>query len=458
LKAALSYPRVLIVTSSTFNPFTGTGISLLNLFKGWPKERLANLHREPGLPDTSVCERFYYLAEREMAWRFPVSAIAGAIRKVSRLRNSGGGPGRPPAGPSVPAGGAATGNGDIPLSRVLPQRLVDLGVKQGLIDWRTEARLTSELRAWIEDFRPQLVYTSLGDLGFLKLVRLIREGYGVPTVIQMADDWPEGRYRGLVSRWLRGEMERELRRALGGASLRFGICDAMCRAYEQRYALPFRSCISPVETEEWLPFAKTDWSYAGSFRVVYMGTVHPLAQLQSLADVARAISEMHQAGIAIHFEIYTPEAFVGELRRKFRGLAGIRVTQSPTTSQAPPVLGGADLLVIPVNFDRSSFQYIKYSLPAKAIAYMISSCPVLLYGPANVPPVEYARSEGWGFVVDTRGPAGMKEAIRALMGDEALRKKLGSRGREVATRDHDAKRLRAWFHDALCRIAPATAG
>jgi glycosyltransferase involved in cell wall biosynthesis len=114
-------------------------------------------------------------------------------------------------------------------------------------------------------------------------------------------------------------------------------------------------------------------------------------------------------------------------------------------------LAGADLLVIPANFDRASFQYIKYSMPAKSVAYMISSCPVLLYGPPNVPPVEYAQREGWGFVVDTPDPLRLKQAIAALMRDEALRQKLGLRGREVAVRNHDGKRLRAWFHDLLCR-------
>jgi glycosyltransferase involved in cell wall biosynthesis len=444
--SSFGYPRVLVVTANAFGLQTGTGISLTNLFKGWPRDRIANLHREYGAPDETVCERFFYLSEREMPWHPQIARIAGTVRRMLKQSRR-----------SEAIGVRTIPSPEPPLSRLLPQRVIDSLVVAGIIDWRSEAELTVELRAWMDDFRPQIVYSNLGDLGFLKLVRLIAERYQIPTAIQMADDWPEGRYRSVFSRWLRGEMESELQVALTRARLRFGICDAMCRAYEARYRVQFQPGISPVETEEWLKHAKKEWSYSGSFRVVYMGTVHPLAQLGSLVDVGRVISEMQAAGTDIRLEIFTPEMFTADMRRRFRDLPGVQVNCSPTSPQAASLLAGADLLVIPVNFDRASFRYIKYSLPAKSVAYMISSCPVLLYGPPNVPPVEYAQSERWGFVVDTPDSLRLKQAIATLMRDKALREKLGLRGREVAVRNHDGKRVRAWFHDLLCRAGEGDA-
>jgi glycosyltransferase involved in cell wall biosynthesis len=443
----------LVVTANAFGLQTGTGISLTNLFKGWPRDKIANLHREYAAPDQTVCGRFFYLSEKEMPWHPAIAAIAGAVRRVrERSRED------EAAGARV---AASTGTREIanerkvpepqPLSRLLPQRVIDLLVVGGIVDWRTEAALTAELRAWLDDFKPQIVYSNLGDLGFLRLVRLISERYRIPTAIQMSDDWPEGRYRTVFSRWLRGEMQSELQKALTRARLRFGISDAMCRAYERRYRVPFRACISPVETDEWLKQAKSDWSCSGSFRVVYMGTVHPLAQLRSLMKVGRVISEMHAAGTDVRLEIFTPEPFTTQMRSEFLGVPGVQVSDSPASTEAALVLSGADLLVLPANFDRASFQYTKYSLPAKAIAYMISSSPVLLYGPPSMPAVEYARAEGWGFVVDTPDRSRLKQALVTLMADEALRRKLGLRGREVAVSRHDGKRLRAWFHDLLCQ-------
>jgi hypothetical protein len=248
--SSYEYPRLLVVTANAFGQQTGTGISLTNLFKGWPRDRIANLHREYGAPDETVCDRFFYLSEAEMPWHSPIAQLAWAVRRMRQASQQTADEASAP---------------QPPLSRLLPQRVIDLLVVGGIVDWRSEAELTPELRAWMDDFRPQIVYSNLGDLGFLKLVRLIAERYQVPTAIQMSDDWPNGRYRSLFSRWLRARMESELQTALARARLRFGICDAMCRAYEERYRVPFRTCISPVETEEWLKHSKKAWSYSGSF-------------------------------------------------------------------------------------------------------------------------------------------------------------------------------------------------
>jgi glycosyltransferase involved in cell wall biosynthesis len=457
--SSYEYPRLLVVTANAFGQQTGTGISLTNLFKGWPRDKVANLHREYAAPDRTVCDRFFYLSEEEMPWHPSIARLAGAVRWLRGVSQKNAATGGAQAvSPEPRQTTDETRAPQLPLSRLLPQRVVDRLVVGGIVDCRTEAELTDELRAWMDDFRPQVVYSNLGDLGFLKLVRLIAERYQIPTAVQMSDDWPNGRYRSVFSRWLRARMESELRLALARARLRFGICDAMCRAYEKRYGVPFRTCISPVETEDWLEQAKNEWSYSGSFRVVYMGTVHPLAQLTSLMDAGRAISEMRLDGTQIRLEILTPQMFTADLRRTFRGLPAVQVNDSPASSQAASVLASADLLLIPANFDRASLRYIRYSLPAKSIAYMVSSCPVLVYGPPNIPPVEYARNEGWGFVVDTPSPSKLKQAMATLMRDEALRKSLGLRGREVAVRNHDGKRLRAWLHDLLCRAGAGDVG
>ena len=53
------FPRILVVTSNNFNQVTGGGITLTNLFRGWPADRIANLHEDPTPEDDSVCRRFY---------------------------------------------------------------------------------------------------------------------------------------------------------------------------------------------------------------------------------------------------------------------------------------------------------------------------------------------------------------------------------------------------------------
>ena len=70
------YPKTLIITSSNFNSYTGTGILLKNLFCGWPKDRLAMAYYDnydSDSNDKSICTNYYGLGNKEKKFIWPVS-------------------------------------------------------------------------------------------------------------------------------------------------------------------------------------------------------------------------------------------------------------------------------------------------------------------------------------------------------------------------------------------------
>ena len=77
-------------------------------------------------------------------------------------------------------------------------------------------------------------------------------------------------------------------------------------------------------------------------------------------------------------------------------------------------------------------------MPSKLADCMASGTPILVYGPAGLPVVEYARREGWGMVVDRRDPVALGLAVRELMDSTVLREKLGTTAQRLAAERHDA--------------------
>src|ERR1035437_1790428 len=71
-----NYPRILIY-GQPFNDFSGGGITLSNLFKGWPKDRIAVASTGNLLQKitTEVCNTYYQLGKEEQRWRFPFNII-----------------------------------------------------------------------------------------------------------------------------------------------------------------------------------------------------------------------------------------------------------------------------------------------------------------------------------------------------------------------------------------------
>ncbi len=72
----MPFPRVLIF-GQPFNNFTGGGITLTNLFKGWPKDKIAVTYLGHGLQSvtTDVCDIYYQLGKDEHKWKFPFNLI-----------------------------------------------------------------------------------------------------------------------------------------------------------------------------------------------------------------------------------------------------------------------------------------------------------------------------------------------------------------------------------------------
>ncbi len=427
------FPRILVVTGNNFNLVTGGGITLTNLFRGWPADRLANVHDDATPVDRTVCRNFFRLTEQEIRWVWPFSLLR---RSYGRFKDhSAGGPqstgtGRPSAGASA-------------MERA--KRVIGDSVPK-------RACLTKDLTAWVEEFRPTLLYGFLGSLEQVDLTRQLAKRYAIPLVVHMMDDWPAVLHTGgllgpVVGPLLRHELKATLREATG----RFAICEQMCEEYHQRYGYPFLPFQNALDVERWLPDSRTEWKAGTPFVLRYVGSIVPDGQRESLRDIARAVAQLAADGLDVQLRIHSPaheSACLHDLASP-----AVRIEGPPDPTAIARLLAGTDLLVLPYNFDARSARYIRLSLPTKAPAYMISGTPILVYAPGDVATARYATKERWGHVVATRGEEPVMSAIRTLMQNATLREQLGRRAREVAVARHDASVVKAAFWAALCNAS-----
>ncbi|MEX2642692.1 MAG: hypothetical protein WD270_04520 [Acetobacterales bacterium] len=420
-------PRVLFVTPAAFNKVTGGGVTFTNLFRGWPLDRLATVHCDPVPTSDEVCVRYYRLGPQEIApvpWLSPFVPAAGAGRDAA--------PAAAPAGMSP--------------ARRAKRLLFGDGVPR-------RGRLTPALEDWIAGFRPDVLYTILGGNPVMEIVEAIRARFALPLVVHFMDDWPAVIYRGgLLSGLERTRMERLLHGLVGRADACLGIGDAMCRAFAGRFGREFLPFQNPVEAGRWSKPAPRD--SAGPVMLVYTGSVYADAQGDSLVDVAGAVAALAREGMGIRMDIHAPDFQLAPFRRRL-ALPNVRLL--------PPIeddavffarLSSADMLVLPVNFDRRSVEFIRYSMPTKVPAYLASGTPVLVFGPAGVAQVDYARDAGWGRVVSVPDRRSLQAAIREVANDAPLRARLVAAA-ERALPAHDATAVRPRFQQVLIDAARA---
>jgi hypothetical protein len=116
------------------------------------------------------------------------------------------------------------------------------------------------------------------------------------------------------------------------------------------------------------------------------------------------------------------------------------------------MLGRADALLLPVNFDSHSVSLMRYSMPTKVPSYLVSGTPCLVYGSADTAQVQYARDAGWGHVIAERSLLALKAGLRRIVEDMPLRQTLSAAARKASV-NHDEKRVRPMFQHVLRQAA-----
>jgi glycosyltransferase involved in cell wall biosynthesis len=435
-----SYPRVLVV-GQAFNRRGGGGITLSNLFEGWPPGRLAAAIGTGHVMEGDVCDRYYVLGSDESVWAWPLSLVRRRSTPPSGTDTGGPGDGRAEPGDSPSPAGRAAG--------LLYAGLDLLGVRDEL----RSLRMSSPLRAWIRGFAPDVVYSLLGDLPMMSLVGRIIDEFDCPLALHMMDDWPCALYRdGALQTIVRSHMERRLRSLIGRATSLLAISDAMAAEYETRYGRTFLPVHNPVDLERWDALAATyrvapDRPPSECLRVVYTGRVGT-GNTDSILDVAEVVSDMSSHGKRISLQVNTPDADASAATR-MAACQGVVVTPGGEYRRVPGLMAAADVLLLPLDFDEQSVRLMRLSMPTKVSEYLASGRPVLTYAPRGSAAAEYARTHGWSLVVDERDPAAIRRALELLIDDDALRKEMGSRARQCAEESHDARHVRAQFRAAL---------
>jgi glycosyltransferase involved in cell wall biosynthesis len=276
----------------------------------------------------------------------------------------------------------------------------------------------------------------------------------------MMDDFPSVLYRrGVFAVVERARMRALVAKHVGTATTCMGIAPPMCAAFEKRYGRAFVAFQNCVDLDRWRGVVRQNSAATGSeFRLLYFGSVFANVQLASLIDLCCSVARLRAAGMPIFFDIASPGALIEPYRAALAidpAISLVEPTQDDGAFYA--ALAAADALVLPLNFDAATVEFIRYSMPTKVPAYMASGTPILVYGPAGVAQVDYAARENWGVVVSQRAPDALDSALRRVLTDAELRESLHRRAQALAAEHHDAARVRTRFQDALKATARASA-
>ena len=436
----MSFPKVLIF-GQPFNNFSGGGITLTNLFKGWPKDKIAVAFIGHGLFNvtTDVCDTYYQLGKEEHKWISPFNLIQ---RKFP------------------------SGLKSFDTKTEMPINFIQSGLRYtlvtrffypflhwiGLFHIVSKIKLSEKFKIWLSEFQPGILYLQVSTREEIIFAKELITYLKIPSVIHVMDDWPSTiSNKGVFKNYWHKKIDLEFRKLLDQVDLHLSISDAMSEEYMNRYNKKFNAFHNPIETEIWLPNRKTSFVLNKEhITILYSGRIG-IGITDSLYEVASAIDSIINRGINIKLYIQTPTKDPGILTQLQRYKCVV-INPFAALEQLPKIFSEADILLLANDFSVQGVDYLKFSMPTKASEYMISGTPVLVYASDKTAVSKFFSRNQCGYCVTKQDKNELISAIKFMINNEEYRKQISGKAVHLAKEKFDADKVRSEFQKSLINL------
>ena len=441
-----NFPKILIFGQS-FNKNTGGGITLSNLFKGWPIDKIAVANTGHGMfaVDYSICNTYYVLGKHEHKWVFPfnimqrqfesgVSSTAVTVSANSFSQNIDG------------------TKEEKKYRKLFVEKIFYPALSYcGIMPKVSKIILSKPFKEWVKKYEPDIIYVQVSNLASINFVLALKQYLQKPVILHMMDDWPSiigG--NGPLKKYWNDKIDIALRQLMKQSSLLMSISDAMTEEYQHRYGLNFLSFHNPINIEDWLPYSKNCWKVNSTFKILYTGRIGT-ANTESIKTIAKAVAHLADKGLNISLDIYSPNIH-SDQANTLKFLKGVTLKNIVPHSLIPSLLPSYDLLVLPLDFDHNSVRFARLSMPTKASEFMISGTPILVYAHIETALAKYADKEKWAYLVSEANESLIINSIKKIYSSASLRQEFGQKAKMLALKNEDADLIRRKFREAIYSV------
>jgi len=436
----IALPKVLIY-GETFRKLGGGGITLNTLFGDWPVENLFMLNdRFAGYTEVhfSQCYQIGHLENKSL------------IHKLGFITGNKSGPVTIDKNKSEEE--TITFQGNSLFKSSLYFRLKDLFIlilnTLGIYELFFQQNVSKELIQWIKKIKPDIIYFQPSTIRNIKFLNELHNITGIPYAIHVMDNFLETNthakeIKGKSTQLLQQFIEELIKKS----NLCLGICEEMSTQYSKRFNRVFYSFQHAVDNNLWfknyvvrrdpMPFVIL---YAGR---ISMGTINSLFLLAHSIDNCNRDYESN-----FEFQIQTIYP-VPKLLRKFSNYKCVKIHNAVPYKSLPERYTQADLLVLPMDFDKRSLAFIKYSMPTKVPEYLVSGVPIFVLAHEITALYKYAKSENWAFLNATEKGKDIEELLIKIRNSYSKRVEISENAKLVGKTNHDINIVRDSFQQLL---------
>ncbi len=372
--------KVLLITNVPVNNGMSVGNTFLNVL---PKEiKLANIYTRNGVPDKRVQQAF------RINEKMIINTLLGKMKQAGEVVLE------------------RDGINSVHNQNEINEGIIKFAQKKRYIIffwiqeliWGINIWKSKELKNFIEDFNPDIIFTFFINNIFLNRIILhILKISKKPLVLYAWDNnYQWNKYQISPLKWINQCFERfYMRKVMKLAKKVYVISDIQKKDYERIFKKQCAVLTKGMEFSKDIPIKE---KYNNPLQVVYTGNIGN-NRWQSLAMIANALESINKEGCKGQLKIYTATPLTKEMKTALNKGENSIIMGSVSSDKILEIQQEADILIHVEAFDSENKFLTRHSFSTKIIDYLKMARPILVVGPREIAPVEYFIKNDIGFVI-----------------------------------------------------------
>ena len=424
----MSTPRVLVVSNQCFSNSTSNGRTLGTLFKGWPRESLRQFCISLDNPEPELCSSYFAISDKEA---FKACVTLGLKRPQGKHAQA-----ESVAIPATPVTGGKS------IRKTAATFLARNAVwSSGL--WKSRA-----FKAWLEEFKPQIVVFQSGDSAFMAdIARKIAHRYNSKLLIFNTEGYIFFQHNYLRHQFadfltfplFRAQYRRAFMRVFKDSDMSVYLNGKLEHDYQQ--LLPHRSEVLYNSSE--MEFNPSE-AIGEPPTFAYLGNLG-IKRPEALAEFAQVLQEIAPKS---HIDVYgkLPNGYTGF----FDCIPGIKFHGLVSYEKVKEIISTTDFLLHVEKDDPVLTSELRYAFSTKIADSVCSGRNFIVYAPASLASSKYIADTGAAWLATTKNE--LREVLKTALTDSDVRQKVLSCARIAAAENHSAAKNRIRFQKILCSL------
>lgn len=365
-----SLPKVLVVSTNAWRDNTGIN-TLIEFFKCWNPDRIAQIYTKSTLPKTTVCNKFFSISE---------SAVMRSV--INRNITTG----REVHNENVDSmADNPSADKEKKLYSSYKGKVRELLSFCREIIWKFGKWKTAELDRFIDEFDADVLFIPVYPTIYMgRIQKYIINRTQKPVVSYLADDnyTYKSIHKAPISLIHRHILRKYVKYIVKHSTKLMVIAPKQKEEYDRIFGVDSVVMTKGIDFE---PFET--YQVGNPIKMVYTGKLI-IGRWKSLAAIAQAFERINQNGIKITLDIYTTDSLTNE-QNKLLNRNGCSVKGALTLEQVKAVQKEADILVFVESLEKKFKNTARLSFSTKITDYLKSGKCIFAIGDKDIAPMDY---------------------------------------------------------------------